>query len=108
MTLPRYESLYLEEASTTKELQHKIEAIFAPKKFEGEWSEDMITLKKVIEEAPMIKDFSEFEKYIIEESGLKDKNLLKPLRILLTGSQNGPKLSDIYPLIKSYLLEITS
>jgi len=44
----------------------------------------------------------------MKESGFKDENFFHPLRVLLTGAQNGPELSDIYPLIKSYLLEIAS
>jgi len=44
----------------------------------------------------------------MKESGLKGKNFFNPLRLLLTGAEHGPELSDIYPLIKSYLLEVAS
>ena len=100
--------IYLEEASTIKELIAKIKPIFAPKDFKGEWGEQMRIMEKVIQDAPMINTFDEFKSYIMKESGLTEKNFSKPFRILLTGAQHGPELSDVYPLIKSYLLEIAS
>ena len=100
--------LYLEEASTINELASKIRPIFAPKVFEGKWKEEMEIMQKIIENAPMIKTFDAFKDYIIKESGLEDKNFSTPLRLLLTGAENGPDLYDIYPLIKAYLLEVAS
>ena len=100
--------IYLEEASTTNELESKIKPIFAPKDFECEWGEQMRIMEKLILEAPMINSFDEFESYMMKESGLKGENFFKPLRILLTGAHNGPELSDIYPLINPYLLEVAS
>ena len=100
--------IYLEEASTTNELESKIKPIFAPKDFECEWGEQMRIMEKIIAEAPMINTFDEFKSYIMKESGLKGKNFLEPLRVLLTGAHQGPELSDVYPLIKPYLLEVAS
>ena len=56
----------------------------------------------------MIESFDEFRDYIRVKSGLEGESLSKPLQILLTGSENSPKLSEIYPLIKSYILEVAS
>jgi glutamyl-tRNA synthetase len=100
--------IYLEEASTTKELESKIRAIFTAKNFECEWGEQMRIMEKLIQDAPMMNTFDEFKSYIMKESGLKGKNFFNPLRLLLTGAQHGPELSDIYPFIKSYLLEVAS
>jgi len=100
--------IYLEEVSTTKELESKIRPIFTSKNFEGDWGEQMRIMEKVIQEAPMIYTFDEFKSYLIKESDLEEKNFLKPLRLLLTGAEHGPELSDVYPLIKSYLLEVAS
>lgn len=100
--------IYLEEASTIKELIAKIMPFFAPKDFEGEWGEQMRTIEVVVQNAPMINDFDEFKSYIMKESGLEGENFFKPLRLLLTGAELGPELSEIYPLIKSYLLEVAS
>jgi len=100
--------LYLEEVSTIKELQNKIETIFAPKDFQGEWDKYMRTLERLIQDAPMFQDFNTFESYLIKESGFSDEAFYIPLRVLLTGTKNGPELSDIYPYIKSYILEIAS
>ena len=68
----------------------------------------MTIMEKIIADAPMINEFDKFETYIMKESGLKGQNFFKPLRILLTGADQGPELSDIYPLIKPYLLEVAS
>ena len=100
--------IYLEEASTIKELKAKIEPIFTAKNFKGEWGEQMKIIEKIIQDAPMLETFEKFTTYIMQESGLKKENFFKPLRLLLTGAKQGPELSDIYPLIKSYLLEIAS
>ena len=100
--------LYLEEASTTNELEAKIRPIFAPKSFSGEWGEQMSVIAKVIADAPAFETFDEFKQHIMNKSGLKGEDFFKPLRYLLTDAGNGPELSDIYPLIKSYILEVAS
>jgi len=100
--------LYLDEASTINELALKIRPIFAPKDFDGTLGEQMKQLSDVIFNAPMINDFEDFKAYVIKESGLEEEKLSKPLRHLLTGVEDGPELSDIYPHIKSYILEVAS
>ena len=100
--------LYLEEASTLKELEAKIKPVFAAKKFNTEWGEQMRILESVIQASPMLHTFEAFETYTREKSGLKGEAFLKPLRLLLTGAEHGPELSDLYPHIKSYLLEVAS
>ncbi len=100
--------LYLEEASTTKELQSKIDLIFTPKNFECQWGKEMRLLEEIIANAPMLKTFEQFKVYLVKESGLDENMLFKPLRVLMTGSEHGPELSDIYSLINSYILEVAS
>ena len=100
--------LYLEEASTINELALKIRPIFAPKCFEGKWTEEMKQLQKIITDAPMIHSFDDFSKHLMHHSGLNEKDFSHALRLLLTGTEEGPDLANIYPLIKSYLLEIAS
>ena len=100
--------LYLEEVSTIKELESKIRPIFSPKDFEGEWGEQMRIMEKLIWELPMIETFDEFKSTIMKESGLEEENFSKPLQLLLTGAEHGPELSNVYPLIKPYLLEVAS
>ncbi len=100
--------LYLEEASTLTELERKIKAIFAPKNFDNEWSNEMRTIQDLLQNAPYHEDYDTFKSYIIENTGLKGKNLFKPLRLLLTNAEHGPELADIYKYIKSYLLEVIS
>ena len=100
--------LYLEEASTVNELEAKIRPIFSPKDFKGKWGEQMHTMKKLIWELPMISSFDEFQSTLMKASELKGNNFSTPLRILLTGTDQGPELSDVYPLINPYLLEVAS
>jgi len=100
--------LYLEEASTINEVAAMIKPVFAPKKFEGECQKEMILLQKIIEDAPMINAYDDFKNYLLKKSSLKEDALLTPLRLLITGTPNGPELKEIYPHIKAYLLEIAS
>ncbi|MDQ7046792.1 MAG: glutamate--tRNA ligase family protein [Sulfurovum sp.] len=100
--------IYLEEVSTIKELIAKIKPIFAAKDFDGVWGTQMRKMETLVQNAPMINDFDTFESYMLKESGLKGEDFSIPLKLLLTGAQNGPKLADIYPLIKPYLLEVAS
>jgi glutamyl-tRNA synthetase len=100
--------LYLEEASTINELDAKIKLIFSPKDFNGKWGEQMRMIAENIETMPMIDDVDDFNVHIVHMTGLKGENFFTPLRLLLTGAEDGPELSDIYPLIKPYLLEVIS
>jgi len=100
--------LYLNQFSTLKELSLKIDTIFAPKSLEGRWEKEMKVIQDIIIHAPMIDEFNTFKNYIMLQSNLKEEHLINPLRLLLTGEEEGPSLSDIYPLIKSYLLEVVS
>jgi glutamyl-tRNA synthetase len=100
--------LYLDEAATINELQTKIKQIFGPKDFTGHRGEQMQILSDVIFNAPMIQEYEAFRSYVIKESGLEGENFTTPLHYLLTGTAQGPELSAIYPLIKSYILEVVS
>ena len=100
--------LYLEEASTINELEAKIKPIFEPKDFNGAWGEQMRAIAENILEMPMIDDFDDFNVHLVHMTGLKGENFFKPLRLVLTGAEDGPELSEIYPLIKPYLLEVAS
>ncbi len=98
--------VYLQEASTTKELREKIGAIFAQKKVAPEYAQAVAKMQTVLKEAPFFDAFGDFKSYLMRESGLEDDELLKPLRVLLSGAEQGPDLEFIYPLIKNYLAEI--
>lgn len=98
--------LYLEEASTIKEIKDKIDLIFASKTPLKGFESEFCKLKEFISKAPFIDSFEEFKNYITKNTGLKDESLSKTLRYILTGVNSGPDLSDIYPLIKNYIGEI--
>ncbi len=97
--------LYLEECSTINEIKVKIDKIFTNKTSE-EFKEELEKIKQSTKDMPYFKEFDEFKTYLVEKSGLKGKSFFKPLRVMLTGYESGPNLSEIYPHIKNYLGEI--
>lgn len=101
--------VYLEEeCSTLKELEAKINPIFKAKDFSGKWGEEMQLLSEIIFQAPPFETFDAFWQHLTTQSKLEDDRLLPALTQLLTGTENGSRLSDIYPFIKSYILEVAS
>lgn len=98
--------VYLEEANTTKELRSKIGAIFAPKEIPEGLKESVAVVAAIIKKAPYFDRYEEFENHIMQESGIKGENLLKSLRLLLMGAENGPDIAAVYKCIKNYIGEI--
>lgn len=98
--------LYLEESCTTKELKTKVGAVFAEKRIPEEFAQDAQKIKAAIKNAPFFEEFDDLKKYIIDNTGIKEERLFKPLRLLLSGVEHGPELADIYKYIKNYLGEI--
>lgn len=102
----RLAKIFLEEVSTLKELRVKIGAIFAPKIVPDEYKEGFETLRDLTIKAPHFDDYESYKAYLVEHSGLKGKNLFKPLRILIGGAEHGPELNDLYMHLKNYLKEV--
>ncbi len=98
--------IYLEEASTTKELKAKIKPIFEEKNIPDEFQEQALLMANTIKSAPYFEEYNDFKNYLMKESGLKGKNFFKPLRILLTGAEHGPDIAEIYKHLKNYIGEI--
>ncbi|TKI69867.1 glutamate--tRNA ligase [Sulfurimonas crateris] len=98
--------VYLEEASTTKELKSKIGAIFAKKELPIEFAEDAKTVSEAVEGAPYFEEYEDFKNHIMKESQLEGENFSKPLRIILTGAEDGPDIALVYKYIKNYIGEI--
>ena len=100
--------IYLKEVSTLKELERYIKPIFAPKDFECEHKEKMLTIQKVLFDAPLIDTLEELEEYICKHTNLTPPDIKEPLTRLITNSSKEVELHNIYPLIKFYLLEVIS
>jgi len=98
--------IYTEEASTIKEIKSKIKLIFTAKTTCKGFEEEFTKIKDCINSAPFYDDFNKLKEYISEQTKLKEESLAIPLRFILTGRNDGPNISDIYPLIKNYLGEI--
>ncbi len=97
---------YLDEVETLVELRSKIEPIFKTKEIPLSYKENTDLIKDCIKKAPYFEGYSEFEKYVMTETGLKGEDFLKPLRFVLTGTENGPDLSAIYNGLKDVLMEV--
>ncbi|MDY0238113.1 MAG: glutamate--tRNA ligase [Campylobacterales bacterium] len=98
--------LYTEEASTLKEIELKLKPFFEPKIAPSGFEEEFKILKEILLNSSELKSYDEFRKYLSSNTNLKGKSLLKPLRVLLSGNENGPELSLIYEIINPFLKEI--
>ena len=99
--------LYLEEASTLNDIKAKLNNIFTHKSTLEGFEQESKNIKEALKIAPYFENYDDLKDYVVEKTGLKGKNLFKPLRYILTGVENGPNLTDIYPFIKNYIGEIT-
>jgi glutamyl-tRNA synthetase len=99
--------VFLEESNTTNELKEKIDAVLNKKDAPQDMEDEFNSIKECIKNMQPIDDFNEFKKELQEKTQLKGAKLMKPLRQILTNKSKGPNLSEIYPLIKNYLLKIT-
>ncbi len=104
--LGKLAKIYLQQSYTLKDLKLKVDGIFVKHETLEDFELEFLKLKDCLKIAPYIEDFNDFIKYTVEQSGLNGKQLTTPLRFILTGSIEGPELSEIYPLIKNYLGEI--
>jgi glutamyl-tRNA synthetase len=98
--------VYLEEASTLKELKSKIDEVLGKRDYSGEWEKEIKLLKEEILNNELEEDYNEFKNRISKNTNLKGKKLFMPLRIILTNQTHGPNISDIYPAIKEIIKEI--
>lgn len=104
--LGKLAKLYLEENNTIKELKSKIELIFAPKSICEGFEEEFVEIKLSMQNAPYFNELDELKNYLTKETSIEGEKLTKALSCLLTACINGPKLDDVYPLIKNYIGEI--
>jgi len=98
--------VYLEEASTLKELKSKLDEVLAPRVQNEEWQNEIDLIKKEILENELEDEYNEFKNRISKNTGLKGKKLFMPLRLVLTNQSHGPNVSDIYPAIKDIIKDL--
>lgn len=98
--------LYTNECSTVAQIKEKIDAIFAEKQVPNTFSESFAILKETAGNAPYMETFEEYKTYLMKKTNLKGDNFTKALCLLLTGSESGPEVADLYPHLKNYLKEI--
>lgn len=105
-SIGRLAKLYLEEAPTIRGLEKRIRKIFSPKNCEGLQGESMRRLSEAILSAPYYPDFDAFENDLGSRTGLQGETIRSSLYRLLTGSDEGPALPELYTHIKSYITEV--
>ena len=97
--------LYVDEVETTRGLKTKIAPIFEKRDVPSELQEEYDKIVACVKDAPHFEEYDYLKNYIVEQTGLKEENIFKPLRILLSNAENGPDLEDIYKYLKNYLGE---
>ena len=98
--------VYLEEASTLKELKTKIDEVLSPRNPNEEFQTEIDLIKKEILENDLEDDYNEFKNRVSKNTNLKGKKLFMPLRLVLTNQTHGPNVSDIYPAIKNIIKDL--
>lgn len=97
---------YTQESSLIGEIKDKISHIYSPKHIQGEYENEMKILKEAILKLDYKDSFDEFKKALMSETSLKGKKFFMPLRLLITGKEHGPELSELYDFIKNDIKEI--
>lgn len=100
--------LFLEESCTLREVREKVGAVFSPKNVPDETKESFETVRGLTLKAPHFDDYAAYKTYLQEHGGLEEKALDKSIRLLLSGTETGPDLSELYNRIKNYLKEVAS
>ena len=98
--------VYIEDASTLKELKQKIDEVLAKREINEEWQTEIDMIKKEILDNELEDDYNEFKNRVSKNTGLKGKKLFMPLRLVLTNQTHGPNVSDIYPAIKNIIKDL--
>ena len=100
---------YTQESSLIPEISAKISAIFSPKNISEEWRENAEILRNLIlNESEIPAEFNEFKSNLMKKSTLKGKAFFMPLRLLLTNSEHGPELSELFPLIRDEIRAVVA
>lgn len=100
---------YTQESSLIPEISAKISAIFSPKNISEEWGENAEILRNLIlNESEIPAEFNEFKSNLMKKSALKGKAFFMPLRLLLTNSEHGPELSELFPLIRDEIRAVVA
>lgn len=100
---------YTQESSLIPEISAKISAIFSPKNISEEWRENAEILRNLIlNESEIPAEFNEFKSNLMKKSALKGKAFFMPLRLLLTNSEHGPELSELFPLIRDEIRAVVA
>src|SRR5574344_1246473 len=76
--------LYLEEASTIREIKSKLNDIFSVKTTVEGFEEESKQVKEVLQKTSYFERYDDLKNHVTENTALKGKNLFKPLRYILT------------------------
>lgn len=107
VSLNKAAKVYLEEASTLKELKEKLDTLTKKREID-DFMEEVALIKKEILSAEVEEDFEAFKKRIMAATGLKGKKFFMPLRMLLSNAKQGPELKTLFPAIRPLIKEFIS
>ena len=106
---PNLARFYTQESSLIPEIKAKINAIYSKKEIPAQFLENSNILKdEILKINELPETFKELQSELTAKTGLKGKNFFMPLRLLLTGAEHGPELSELYTLIKNDIKEIVN
>lgn len=97
---------YTQESSLIGEIKDKISKIYSKTEICLEYETEIQALKDAIHSLSYKDSFDEFKKALMETTSLKGKKFFMPLRLLITGAEHGPELSELYDFIKQDIKEI--
>jgi glutamyl-tRNA synthetase len=98
--------VYLDKVYTTKELKTKIEPIFASKKIPSEFKDEAKSLTEAINAAPFFEKYEDFKGHMLRESKMDENRFEDILHYMLTGTNDGTDIKEIYRYLKNFIGEI--
>ncbi len=106
LSKPHLARFYTQECSLISEIKDKIDQIYSKKDISDEWKQNANLIKDAVLNSNIPNNFDELKNEIIQITNLKGKSLFMSFRLLLTGSEHGPELKELYALIKDDIKEI--
>lgn len=105
-------NIYLKESNTKNGLKEDLEGVFLPlsKKeiIAKEYINEFNILKKILLDSKDLfnLEYEDFKNSLMKTSNLKGKNFFKPLRILISGKEDGIEIETLYNILSKQLNKI--
>ncbi len=97
--------IFRDESFTTEEIKNKFEKIFESSDG-GEFKNEKEIIKKEILNNELEENYDEFKNRLIKNTSIKGKKFFISLRELFINEKQGPKIKDLYNVMRPYLKKI--